>query len=38
LVGGKGILAALKKNHTLSQLQIVGNNIPEEIEDAISNT
>ena len=37
LVGGKGILASLKKNHTLSQLQIAGNNIPEEIEDAISN-
>jgi len=36
LVGGKGLLNALKKNHTLMQLQIAGNNIPDEIADAIS--
>ena len=36
LVGGKGILASLKKNHTLMQLQLAGNNIPEDIVDAIS--
>ncbi len=36
LVGGKGLLNALKKNHSLMQLQIAGNNIPDEIADAIS--
>jgi hypothetical protein len=36
LVGGKGLIAALKKNHTLIQLHVAGNNIPEEIDDAIS--
>ena len=36
LVGGKGILSALKKNHTLTQLHLAGNNIPEDIVDAIN--
>lgn len=36
LVGGKALLNALKKNHTLMQCLIVGNNIPDDIADAIS--
>lgn len=36
LVGAKGLLAALKKNHTLTQLQVTGNNIPEDLADSIS--
>ena len=36
LVGGRGLVAALKKNHTLTQLLIAGNNIPEDIADSIS--
>ena len=35
LVGGKGLLTSLKKNHTLMLLQIAGNNIPEDICEAI---
>lgn len=36
MVGGKGILSALKRNFTINKLQITGNNIPEEIVEAIS--
>ena len=36
LVGGKRLITALKKNYTITQLLIVGNNIPDDVVDAIS--
>lgn len=36
LVGSKALLNSLKRNHTLQQLLIVGNNIPEDIVQSIS--
>ena len=35
-MGGKALLNSLKNNHTLTQLQIAGNNIPEDICDSIA--